>query len=365
MIAVFAYAFAHRKTHDFLVEIALAGHRDVAVIAAPAEPLPAIDRTRYFNRTLSPAPARETKEICEALGFEYHEIPHRQVDEIVALVREKSLRLGIISGARILKRGIIEAFEQGIVNFHPGAIPQTSGLDAFFYTIKTGADAGVTTHFIDPRVDAGDFLYFDAVQISPDDTPETVQDKGYDLQIVSLRRFLSDWEDGRLQPSPIDRPTKNQPMSPEEKWATLLEFSSWRAVRLQVQAAARLHEACRTGNVDMVRGIISRADSGILEARTAEGWTPLILACHAQHVELAEFLLEHGANPNATGARGTTVLMYAKTPLMAEDNPDVSLLDMLIAKGADPGRCDMFGKPIQEYVKDHASLTAYFKKTGA
>lgn len=365
MIAVFAYAFAHRKTHDFLVELALAGYRDVTVIAAPAEPLPGIDRTRYFNRTLAPAPAHHTKSICAAFGFDYHEIPHAQIDEICALVHEKGLKLGIISGARILKRGVIEAFEQGIVNFHPGAIPQTSGLDAFFYTITTGADAGVTTHLIDPRVDAGDFLYFDAVRVNPEDTPETVQDKGYHLQIVALRRFLADWTADRLDPQPIDRPCKNQPMTPDEKWATLLQFPTWRAARVLAQAAEQLHKACREGDIKAARTLLAQTGRGILEARTAEGWTPLILACHGQHVELAQLLLEQGADPNATGAKGTTVLMYAKTALMSQETPDVSLLDMLIDKGADPARCDMFGKPVLSYVEAHPFLTTYFKKTGA
>jgi len=329
MIAVFAYAFAHRKTQDFLLEIAAAGHRDVTVIGAPFQKRKhAGDTTSYWG------------------------------------ARERALKLGIISGARILKRGVIEAFEQGIVNFHPGKIPETSGLDAFFYTLKNNVDAGVTTHFVDPRVDAGDFLAFDAVQLGADDSAEAVQENGYQLQILALRRFLNDWSAGTLAPSPIDRPSKNEPMTPAQKWEVVQHFRRWRAARYMAQCADRLHSACKAGQTDAALTLLD-AHPTLLEQTTEQGWTPLILAVFGQHSDLAQALLERGANPNAMGRKGTTALMYAKTALMGQSTPDLSLLDLLIAHGGDASRTDCFGKTVAAYVQNDPILLAYFQKHGA
>ena len=239
----------------------------------------------------------------------------------------------------------LRLLDEGIVNFHPGPIPQTSGLDAFYYSIKTRADAGVTTHFIDARVDAGQQIYFDPVELHTHDTPESVLEKTYLLQIIALRRFLSERSNNTLVSEPVDRPTKNKPMVLEEKQAMLDQFQAWKAYRIGVQVQAKFHTCCRQGDTDSVLALLENCPS-LLEVRTKEGWTPLILAAFAQHGELVEVLLERGANPNATGLKGTTALMYAKTALLDEENPDTAILDSLIKAGADPMRCDMHGKTV-------------------
>lgn len=364
MIAVFAYGFAHRKTQDFLLEIAAAGRKDVLVIGAPFQKLSVGDATSYWPSSARRAGAHDTPSLCAELGFAFIELFHSDVDTIAALAREKGLKLGIISGARILKREVIDAFEHGIVNFHPGKIPETSGLDAFFYTLKNDVDAGVTTHFVDPRVDAGDFLAFDAVQLGVDDSPEMVQENGYQLQILALRRFLTQWQAGTLAPSPINRPAKNQPMQPAEKWGLTRQFPAWRAARYMAQQAEQLHASCRAGQSESILAILDR-HPGLLEQTTPQGWTPLILAVYGQHSDVVGALLARGANPNATGLKGTTVLMYAKTALMGQRAPDLSLLDLLIANGADASRCDCYGKTVAAYVQNDPALLDYFLKHGA
>lgn len=364
MIAVFAYAFPHRKSCDILVEIALSGEREVCVIAAPFEQLPAMDRTTYIPKTLQDLKPQDTATVAKRLGFDYVEVSHSDIEALNGLVAEKDLRVGIIAGARILKRPIIEAFPEGIVNFHPGKIPETSGLDAFFYTIKTGVDAGVTTHFIDPRVDAGQRLYFDAVELGSDDSVDIVLENSYKMQITALRRFLADRKAGRLDPAPVDRPIKNQPMAPEQKWEMLLRFPAWRTERHLIQTANKLHTACIMGEVNQAAALLDRYPS-LLEALTPEGWSPLILAAYHQRLEIVELLLVRGADVNAIGRKGTSVLMYAKTALMEVEAPDTVLLDLLIAHGADPKRCDMYGRNLLHYIASSPALTRYFTNLGA
>ena len=72
--------------------------------------------------------------------------------------RKYKINLGIISGARIIDKKIIKLFKYGIINFHPGKIPETSGLDSFFWTIKKNIYPSVTAHFIDQYVDRGKIL---------------------------------------------------------------------------------------------------------------------------------------------------------------------------------------------------------------
>ena len=51
-LVVFAYAFPHRKTQDFLIELLVAVHTDLTVIGAPIKKLAHVDRTQYFRSSL-------------------------------------------------------------------------------------------------------------------------------------------------------------------------------------------------------------------------------------------------------------------------------------------------------------------------
>ena len=299
--------------------------------------------------------------VCKQLGFRFAAMPHDAANSIAKLVQQHQIKLALISGARILKSDVIACFADGIVNFHPGKLPETSGLDAFFYTLKNGVDAGVTTHFIDARVDAGMQIAFDPVLVAADDTPEDILANGYNLQLSALRRFLAMQQEGSLRTSPVVRASINDPMESAEKWRVLQDFPNWRAARVIDQAAKRLFELCKVGDDDAALAVLAQFTS-LLEHKTKEGWTPLIVACFNQHAFLAKALLRIGANPNAMGNKGTNVLMYAKTSLMQDTSPDTYLLDTLITAGADPAQCDIYGRSIHHYVKDHPALAAYFAR---
>ena len=49
----------------------------------------------------------------------------------------------------------IKGLSKGIINFHPGLIPEARGLDTPQWCIYDGIPLGVTSHFIDSKVDAG------------------------------------------------------------------------------------------------------------------------------------------------------------------------------------------------------------------
>lgn len=349
-ISVFAYAFPHRKTQDFLIELAAAGYTNVTVIAAPWKALPHADSNRYFPKTLRLAPAMGTPEVCRALGFAFHECEHDDADRIAALRDEAGFQLGIISGARIIRRAVIELFDEGILNIHPGKLPETAGLDLLYYTIVKGVAMGVTAHYIDPRVDAGDELFFEETALGPDDTIETVESNNYQSQIRALRRFITERDAKTLVRRPVHRPRKNEPMTPEEKRRAVSVFSSWRTAQFRLQKGRKLLAACRAGERVEVEHLLNEFPD-LTEFRSSEGWTPLIIAAHGQKKEVVSALLERGADPNACGKKGTTVMMYAKTALVGRDSPDLSIMRALLDAGADPTRHDALGKDIFHYLR--------------
>ncbi|WP_374035581.1 ankyrin repeat domain-containing protein [Bdellovibrio bacteriovorus] len=349
-VVVFAYDFPHRKTYDFILDLMAVGLRNLVVLAAPHKELKNTDRRVYFPRSLIVPPPIGTPDLCESLGLKLYLVDHGDSEKIRKIVDHYDIKLGIVAGARIIPGSVIELFSEGIVNFHPGKIPETSGLDSLYYTIKNMAPPGVTVHYIDHKVDAGRYISFEETPISLHETLETLVENIYQTQRVALRRFVDSYFARAVKTEIIDRPKKNQPMTPDEKLVTLSGFENWRAeIHLRQQTEALL-VACKDGNLKKVEQILS-AHPALLGVAGKQGWTPLIVACFNQSREVVRYLLELGADPNQAGAKGTTPAMYAKTKLINQENADYSILDLLYDSGADFSRLDSYGKDILHYVE--------------
>lgn len=348
-IALFAYDFAHRKSQDFITELLCSGRNRIVVLGAPRKVLSHHDRRPYFASLLQFCPPLPTEELCKNIGIPYHRVEHGDICQISALATMYGFELAIIAGARIIPAETIGLFRRGVINLHPGRLPDTSGLDSFYYTIKSGAPAGVTAHFIDHRVDAGRQISFDRIRLHPSDTPETVIENIYQLQRMTLRNLVDKLQSDALLSTPISRPIKNLPMSPEEKIEVLACFDAWKARQFAEQQISELFIACEVGDESVAARLV-RADFRLISHTNSRGWTPLIVACFNQQKEVVKFLLANGADPNRPGVNGTTPLMYAKTKLINQVDVDYEILDILIRGGADIKRTDALGKTILEYV---------------
>ena len=82
------------------------------------------------------------------------------------------------------------------------------------------------------------------------------------------------------------------------------------APRVPRTPAEALHAAVRTGNLDEVERLVS--SGAPVDARDALGSTPLLDAAWLGKFEIAEFLIQHGADVNARHAEaGSTPLVYS------------------------------------------------------
>ena len=95
-----------------------------------------------------------------------------------------------------MNSSVISAFNIGIINFHPGLIPETRGLDSLLWSIINDIPIGVTSHLIDARIDAGTVLIKDRLKIYKDDTiydlSERLYEKQLELLIPSINSILEE-----------------------------------------------------------------------------------------------------------------------------------------------------------------------------
>jgi len=183
-LALFAYNFVHKKTQDFLTRLHLEELTPCLILAADAVkldiPEPSIRTKLRHHGGIHP------RAIAERLGVRYEVVQHNS-DATVDLLREEGIELAVISGARILGTRVIQAVPKGIINFHPGLIPEARGLDAMLWSILEGIPLGVTAHLIDEQVDAGRTLLIRQIRLFRDDTLIDLSERLMEEQLELIR----------------------------------------------------------------------------------------------------------------------------------------------------------------------------------
>lgn len=124
-------------------------------------------------------------------------------------------------------------------------------------------------------------------------------------------------------------------------------------------------EACSNGDFETVVAFIEQNKHPI-DCKNDKGWTGLIMASFNEHIEIAKLLIESGANVNESNHKGTTVFMYAKTPI--QTNPSkTEYLGYLLEKGANINARDQNGLTALDYVEKNGfeTLAKWLKDQGA
>lgn len=210
-VALFAYNFPHKKTQDFMFRAFVEDLGVACVIAADPVELnipPSAIRTKLSHLGLV-----HPSKVAERLGMEYVVLPHDS-EATAELLSSRQFDIGIVAGARIIKAHIIEKFSIGIINFHPGLIPEARGLDALLWSIYGNQPLGVTAHLIDRRVDAGRVLLRRPIAIRADDTLLDLSERLYDQQLDMLspavqQALSSEW-------TPVDPRSPHNPKMPPD-----------------------------------------------------------------------------------------------------------------------------------------------------
>lgn len=143
---------------------------DLALVVASNEKAYAL--TRAANAGISSAVLRKAK----------GEAPADYGERLLTLLRANQIDLVVLAGfLTILPENVVRAYDHRILNVHPSLIPSFCG-DGFYglrvheAALQRGVKVtGATVHFVNEITDGGEIIAQRAVDVLPDDTPETLQ----------------------------------------------------------------------------------------------------------------------------------------------------------------------------------------------
>ncbi|MGD9511604.1 MAG: methionyl-tRNA formyltransferase [Geminicoccaceae bacterium] len=180
-----------------------------APVCCVVETVRPLGRLKRLERRLLPSRLART---ARAVGAHYHEIPYRDPNALLAIMRDEAPDLVIVASlGRLLRQDEIAAPRLGILNVHPSLLPSYRGSSPSFWQLRDGvSESGVTVHLIDPGMDTGPILAQTRFALPFGATPEDLLAlqlaHGPGVLVGAVRDMLAGT--ARLAPQPETSPTR-------------------------------------------------------------------------------------------------------------------------------------------------------------
>ena len=149
--------------------VSLPGHEVVAVVTQP-------DKPKGRDLKLAPPPVKVT---AQRLGIAVQQ-PSSMKDPaaIAALAALRPDLIAVVAYGQILPKAVLELPPRGCINVHTSLLPRWRGASPIQHAILAGDPlTGVTTMYLNERMDAGDIILQRAELIRPSDTSGALHDR--------------------------------------------------------------------------------------------------------------------------------------------------------------------------------------------
>jgi methionyl-tRNA formyltransferase len=147
-----------------------------------------------------------------------HEIDDPNSDAGVELLSTLAPDIVVLGSARILAPRVLAIPRMGVLNAHPGLLPEYRGVDVIPWALHNGDPLGVSVHYVDAGIDTGDIVAQRRFDVRPGDTVASLTRRatllGSQLMADAVRHLI---DTGQLQAvaQPRDRGRTFRRMPPE------------------------------------------------------------------------------------------------------------------------------------------------------
>lgn len=145
-----------------------------------------------------------TASLCARQGIAHMSTANHNNDESIAALREGRFPLVILGDTRILIPEVISTALGGIINVHPGILPDVRGNTPYIWSIVHGLPLGVTAHLVNTEVDRGPILNRRRLALQPGTTyPQLLQELNHlcaDVLVETLQAIVEKRAEITAQP---------------------------------------------------------------------------------------------------------------------------------------------------------------------
>jgi len=123
----------------------------------------------------------------EVVVFDRHTFYEK--DSILSLLKKHNTDLVVLAGFLwLVPQNILHEYQNRIINIHPALLPKYGGKGMFGHHVHEAVIAsgdkksGITIHFVNEKYDEGQIIFQKEVEVSADDTPDSLAQKIHELE---------------------------------------------------------------------------------------------------------------------------------------------------------------------------------------
>jgi len=160
------------------------------------------EREKFLKRIegneIAPTIQAQLAELAErGVAVPHVEVPIHNSEEVMPHIRELELDLIVFGGTRIIRGEILDHPKDGVVNSHPGLLPDCRGSASPAWSVYHDIPIGSSTHFCDNGVDTGELLLCREVAVRRTMTYEDLCYETLVLAGVLMKEALVAYDEGR------------------------------------------------------------------------------------------------------------------------------------------------------------------------
>ena len=129
-----------------------------AVIISEVSDIADEEREKFLKRIEGNPIADSIEEQIAELNIPYFEVPIHNSENVMPIIEDMELDLIVFGGTRIIRGAILEHPKEGVVNSHPGLLPDCRGSASPAWSVYHDIPIGSSTHFCDNGIDTGELL---------------------------------------------------------------------------------------------------------------------------------------------------------------------------------------------------------------
>ena len=160
------------------------------------------EREKFLKRIegnpIAPTIASQLAELADSgVNVPHVEVPIHNSEQVMPHITDMQLDLIVFGGTRIIRGDILDHPSDGVINSHPGLLPDCRGSASPAWSVYHDIPIGSSTHFCDNGIDTGQLLLRRKVSVRRGMTYEDLCYETLVLAGVLMKEALMAYDAGR------------------------------------------------------------------------------------------------------------------------------------------------------------------------
>ena len=155
------------------------------------------ESVKFLNRIEGNPIAPTIKQQAVENGIKVVSVKIHNSEEVMPLIQNYELDLIVFGGTRIIRGVILDYPKDGVINSHPGLLPECRGSASPAWSVYHDIPIGSSTHFCDNGVDTGNLLMRREVPVTRGMTYEDLCFETLVLAGVLMKEALIAYDENR------------------------------------------------------------------------------------------------------------------------------------------------------------------------